>query len=230
MAGLFGSKGDAAPSAGFDGAAGPDRRKLILGGVAGLAIVALLALVVLPMLSGGSSDSASAPLVSPRRSAAAGVVTPSPSVTPSDNFTLAPAAAYGDPFAPLPEESAAAAAAAATASAVPTVGAATASTAADPTSVAGSTTGATTTGGTTASRSAATSSTTNNTPASGKPVQVMTVKGTSADIQIDSKAYTVSAGQTPVVGYTVKSLGSGKVTFTRNGTAHTLAEGELQTF
>jgi hypothetical protein len=58
----------------------------------------------------------------------------------------------------------------------------------------------------------------------------MAVKGTSADIQIDSKAYTVQAGSVPVSGYTVKSISTGKVTFTHNGAAHTLSEGELQTF
>jgi hypothetical protein len=152
MAGLFGSKGGAESApAGYDGvAAGPDRRKLIVGGVAGLAVVALLALVVLPMLLGGGSDSTSGPVVSPRRNGATAAVTPSPSLAPSDDFTLAPAAAFGDPFAPLPEESAAAAAAAATATAVPTIpSAGTAS----PTTA---TPGTTTAGGTSANSTATT--------------------------------------------------------------------------
>jgi hypothetical protein len=234
MAGLFGSKdaaGNGASSAG-DGLAGEmDRRKLILLGVAVLALVAVFAVVVLPgLLGGGSSSSASGPIPTARHGASPAAVAPTPSPTPSDDFTLAPAAAYGDPFAHLPAENAAAASSAAVPSSAPTVPSA--GTAA-PTTGATSTTGGTAGSSTPAANSKATTAsagTPDNTPAAGKPVQVMSVKGTSAAIQIDSLTYTVQVGSVPVPGYTVKSIADGKVTVAHDGAAHTLAEGELQTF
>jgi hypothetical protein len=57
----------------------------------------------------------------------------------------------------------------------------------------------------------------------------MAIDGTSAKIEIDSTPYTVTKGAT-VAGYTVVGISGGKVQISHNGTVHTLANGELQTF
>jgi hypothetical protein len=228
MAGLFGSKSAAADAMTAGDAAVPDRRKLLLVGGLGLVLVAAFAVLVLPMLLGGSDDSSSGPIASSPRSRTA--VTPSPSATPSPEFVLAPAAAYGDPFAPLPEESAAAAAASAMASAAPTVPSA--GTPSTTGSAVGDTTGkdATTTSGATTTGSAASAATADNAPATGKPVEIIAIKGGQADIKIDSKPYSVQAGQSPATGYTVISIADSKITISHGGTSHILSVGELQTF
>jgi hypothetical protein len=58
----------------------------------------------------------------------------------------------------------------------------------------------------------------------------MAVRGSSADIQIDNKPFTVKAGSTAAAGYSVVSVGNGAVVIRHAGQNHTLMEGELQTF
>jgi cell division septation protein DedD len=216
---------------GTTGAFGQERRTLLIAGLAGVALLAILGVLFLTgMLGGGKDSSLGSGAAATVPHAATATPTASPSPAP---FVLAPAA-YTDPFAPLPEEvaSAAAAAAATAASAAPV--ATTPATTTD-TSTTGTSGTVTPTPSASASPSAGatagtTSSTAGGSTPAGLPVQVMKITGSSAGVQVDSAPYTVVAGSTFAGGYTCVAVSSGSVKISHNGTVHTLADGELQTF
>lgn len=218
---------------GTTGAFGQERRTLLIAGLAGVALLAVVGVLYLTGMFGGGTDKSlgSGPAATVPHAATA---TPSASPSPAP-FVLAPAA-YTDPFAPLPEEVAAAAATAAkaAASAAPVATTPATTTTTGPTT--GSTTPATPTPGASASPSAGaiagttTSGGSGNTPAAGLPVQVMKITGASASVQVDSAPYTVQAGSSFAGGYTCVNVSNGSVKISHNGTVHALAEGELQTF
>jgi hypothetical protein len=61
-------------------------------------------------------------------------------------------------------------------------------------------------------------------------VEVISINGSSAKIEIDSQPYTVTVGSTPAPGYVVTAIGGGKISLSHAGAVHSLANGELQTF
>ncbi len=229
------------------------RKVVLLGAVAAILVLALGYFLILPLFSGSSSRSQAGPVV-PHKVLPSGTTTPTSAVPTQSPVATVPALSAADagrdPFAPLPAEAAAAAAAAATTAASSASSAPATTTAtpgSGPTSTStgttsstatataspspSATTGTTPSGATGAStRTASSAAVTDNTPSTGSAVQVMAVRGSTADIQIDNKPFTVTAGSSATAGYSVVSVGNGSVVIRHAGVNHTLMEGELQTF
>ncbi len=204
-----------------------DRRKLLIVALAGLGVLAVIAVVLFSGLLGGSSDDDlnSSPLPTPRAKASA---VPPPTSSPSQ-FELAPAAAYGDPFAKLPEELAAEAASQQSTAATAPVATGTGTTdpaAAGAPATGDAATGTTTASGTTAPGTAATSQSAATTAA--KPVQLIAVSGGTAKVEVDSVAYPAKSGAAFAGDYKAVSVSADSITISHGGKTVKLALGELQ--
>jgi hypothetical protein len=209
------------------------QRKILLGGLAGVALLVILAAVfVLPGFFGGGSDATAVAIphhtVKPSATSLT-AATPAPTTSPTP--AAAPdVASARDPFAKLPQELVASTASGSTGTAATsTTDAGSTSTATATASPAPSTSG-TANASSTSTTASGTPGTTTSSVVAGKPVQYMSFAGAgSAKIEIDSTDYTVKAGQT-VAGYSIVSVTSGSISVSHGSVTKTLALGELQTF
>jgi hypothetical protein len=219
-------------------AVAPDRRKvLLLGGLVAILVLVGGYFLVLPALTGSSSDAETTAVAprTPRASAAPTPATDAPATVTPPN-PVAGDSSGRDPFAPLPVEAEAAAATAAANAPAPVdptqAGTTTATAGETATAADGSTTGGTTTAtaadGATPGTGTSTSTSNGTATAAAKPVQLIAVNGGTAKIEVDSVAYPAKAGASFATGYKVVSVAPDAVTVSRGAKTVKLALGELQ--
>ena len=192
---------------------GGPRQLMLVAALAGVLLLIVGLLVVRPML-GGNEEAQTTPPAATATAAAPTTTTPqlinpSTSVTPSEGA----AASVKDPFRPLVSTGTASAATESGVTATGGAGSVTSSTlAATGSTVAGSGAGTATTpgGGTTAERQ----------------VALVSIKGGTAKVTVDGKAYSVTEGESFAGGYRAVDINSECASFESGTTAFTLCEGE----
>ena len=188
---------------------GGPRQLVLVAGLAGVLLLAVGLLVVRPLL--GGSDQGQAPPAVTSAGAAPATTTPQ-LIAPSTSVTASDAAgSVKDPFKPLVSAGSAAAATGSGASAAAS-GSATGTTVATGSTVAGAGTGtASTPGGGTSTE---------------RQVALVSIKGGTAKVTVDGKAYSVTEGESFAGGYRAVDINSECASFESGTTAFTLCEGE----
>jgi len=188
---------------------GGPRQLVLVAGLAGVLLLAVGLLVVRPLL-GGSDQGQAPPAVT---SAGAGPATTTPQlIAPSTSVTAsADAGSVKDPFKPLVGTGSAAAATGSGASAAAS-GSATGTTVATGSTVAGAGTG--------------TASTPGGGASTERQVALVSIKGGTAKVTVDGKAYSVTEGESFAGGYRAVDINSECASFESGTTAFTLCEGE----
>ena len=188
---------------------GGPRQLVLVAALAGVLALIVGLLVVRPLL-GGSDQGQAPPTVTSAGAAPATtapqLIAPSTSVTGSDD-----AGSVKDPFKPLVSAGSAAAATGSGASAA-AGGSATATTVA--------------TGSTVAGAGAGTASTPGGGTSTERQVALVSIKGGTAKVTVDGKAYSVSEGESFAGRYRAVDINSECASFESGTTAFTLCEGE----
>ena len=188
---------------------GGPRQLVLVAALAGVLLLAVGLLVVRPLL--GGSDQGQAPPAVTSAGAAPATTTPQ-LIAPSTSVTAsADAGSVKDPFKPLVSAGSAAVATGSVAGAAAS-GSATGTTVATGSTVAGAGTGtASTPGGGTSTE---------------RQVALVSIKGGTAKVTVDGKAYSVTEGESFAGGYRAVDINSECASFESGTTAFTLCEGE----
>lgn len=188
---------------------GGPRQLVLVAALAGVLLLAVGLLVVRPLL-GGSGQGQAPPAVT---SAGAAPATTTPQlIAPSTSVTASDAAgSVKDPFKPLVSAGSAAAATGSGLSAA-AGGSATATTVATGSTVAGAGDG--------------TASTPGGGASTERQVALVSIKGGTAKVTVDGKAYSVTEGESFAGGYRAVDINSECASFESGTTAFTLCEGE----
>jgi hypothetical protein len=188
---------------------GGPRQLVLVAALAGVLLLAVGLLVVRPLL--GGSDQGQAPPAVTSAGAAPATTTPQ-LIAPSTSVTTsADAGSVKDPFKPLVSTGSAAAATGSGASAAAS-GSATGTTVATGSTVAGAGTG--------------TASTPGGGASTERQVALVSIKGGTAKVTVDGKAYSVTEGESFAGGYRAVDINSECASFESGTTAFTLCEGE----
>jgi hypothetical protein len=188
---------------------GGPRQLVLVAALAGVLLLAVGLLVVRPLL--GGSDQGQAPPAVTVAGAAPATTTPQ-LIAPSTSVTAsADVGSVKDPFKPLVSTGSAAAATGSGASAAAS-GSATGTTVATGSTVAGAGTG--------------TASTPGGGASTERQVALVSIKGGTAKVTVDGKAYSVTEGESFAGGYRAVDINSECASFESGTTAFTLCEGE----
>ena len=190
---------------------GGPRQLMLVAALAGVLLLAVGLLVVRPLLGGSDEGQATPPAVTAGASPTTTtpqLIGPSTSVTPSD----AAAGSVKDPFKPLVSAGAAAAVTDSGVTAGSAAGSVTSSTVATGSTVAGAGTG--------------TASTPGGGASTERQVALVSIKGGTAKVTVDGKAYSVTEGESFAGGYRAVDINSECASFESGTTSFTLCEGE----